>query len=431
MELEISDLSHDGRGVARLNGKTVFVSGALPGERVRAERIAKRRSFDEARLVEVLVASERRVIPRCPHFGCCGGCALQHLDATAQIESKQNTLLENLERIGRVHPDRVLPPLAESDGSFGYRRKARLGVKWVAKKNKVLVGFREAKDSRFIAEIDGCEVLVPTVGTRIKDLAALIEGLAARERIPQIEVAAGDNLTALVFRHLDPIEDSDRAALTDFAKHHDLAIFLQAGGNDSVQPLWPEDAQLRFTLPEHRVTMDFLPLDFVQINAGLNRLMIAQALELLDVGEDDSVLDLFCGIGNFSLPLARRARAVTGIEGERGLVERARLNAQRNGIANVKFFAANLAASSRDEVWFKEPYDLALLDPPRTGAEMPISELPTRSIRRLVYVSCHPGSLARDAGALVREHGFKLAAAGVMDMFPHTAHVESIALFER
>jgi len=429
IELDITDLSHDGRGVGRVDGKAVFVAGALAGERVRARVTAKKRHFDEAAAVEILTAAAERVTPRCGHFGRCGGCALQHLDPAAQIVAKQRVLLENFERIGHVAPQRVLPPL--TDQPWGYRRKARLGVKYVAKKQRVLVGFREAADPRFIADIDSCEVLVPAVGRALGDLARLIEGLDARERIPQIEVAAGDALTALVFRHLDPLGERDREALRAFGEAHGLAIFLQPGGNDSVQPLWPLNAKLEFRIPQAEVSLEFRPLDFVQVNAGMNLRMIDHALALLDPKPGDRVLDLFCGLGNFTLPIARRAGHVVGVEGEAGLVQRARDNAARNGINNAEFFAADLSKPLAGESWLQQPYDLVLLDPPRTGADGVIAQLPTREVRRLVYVSCHPGSLARDAGMLVREHGFALRAAGVMDMFPHTAHVESIALFER
>ncbi len=428
-ELDIIDLSHDGRGVGRVDGKAVFVDGALAGERVRARMKKRKRSFDEAELLEVLSPSADRVVPRCPHFGRCGGCALQHLSPQAQIAAKQRVLLENLERIGGVVPLRVLAPL--TDAVWGYRRKARLGVKYVRNKQRVLVGFREAADPRYIADIDRCEVLVPAVGERLADLARLIEGLDARERIAQIEVAAGDETTALVFRNLDPLSERDRAALIAFAQSTGLAILLQPGGNDSVTPLWPERVDLSFAIPAADARLDFRPLDFVQVNAGLNLRMIDHALALLDPQPDERVLDLFCGLGNFTLPLARHAAEVVGVEGEAGLVQRARDNAARNGIGNARFFAADLAKPLAGQPWLAETFDRVLIDPPRTGADALLAQLPTRDVKRLVYVSCHPGSLARDAALLVREHGFTLSAAGAMDMFPHTAHVESIAVFDR
>lgn len=427
-ETDITDLSHDGRGVAHVNGKAVFVAGALAGERVRAHFSGKHRHYDEAVVDDVLQASPDRVTPLCAHFGVCGGCALQHLKPEAQIAAKQRVLLENLERIGKVQPQTVLAPL--TDSPWGYRRKARLSVKFVEKKGRVLVGFRES-NGRYVADIARCEVLMPVVGERIADIAALIETLDARRDIPQIEVAIGDDSTALVFRHLHPLSERDQAALVEFSKTHALAIFSQSGGIDSVAPLYPEHAQLTFRLPNYDVELEFKPLDFVQVNAGMNRAMIDHALGLLDPQSTDRVLDLFCGLGNFTLPLARRAAHVAGVEGEAGLVRRAGENARRNGIANAQFFAADLAADQRDAPWAKADYDLVLLDPPRSGAEAVLEYLPRKSARRVVYVSCHPASLARDAATLVSRHGFTLRAAGAMDMFPHTAHVESIAVFDR
>jgi 23S rRNA (uracil1939-C5)-methyltransferase len=419
-ELDIVDLSHDGRGVAKLDGKAVFVTGALPGERVRARQTLRKKSFDEAATLEVLRASPDRVVPRCLHFGTCGGCALQHLAPAAQIAAKQHVLLENFERIGHVRPARVLPPLVGEP--WGYRRKARMGAKWVAKKDKALVGFRE-QDGRFIADLSRCEVLVPQVGARLADLSALVGALEAREQIAQIELAAGDEVVVLVFR--------DREKLSDFGRRSGITVYLQPGDNASVHPLEADAPALRFALPAYDVDFDFRPLDFVQVNADMNRRMVDHALALLDPQPRDRVLDLFCGLGNFTLPLARRAGAVVGVEGDPGLVQRARDNAARLGIGNVEFHAADLAKDLRGQPWVGQGFDKLLLDPPRTGADAAIPQLPLEQVRRIVYVSCHPGSLARDAGILVREHGYRLEAAGVMDMFPHTAHVESIALFER
>jgi 23S rRNA (uracil1939-C5)-methyltransferase len=428
IEADITDLSHDGRGVAHIDGKAVFVTGALSGERVRVRYSSRRRHYDEAVAEEILRASPDRVVPRCAHFGVCAGCVLQHLAPAAQIAAKQRVLLENLERIGKVQPQTVLPPL--TDAPWGYRRKARLSVKFVEKKGRVLVGFRET-NGRYVADVSRCDVLHPAVGGRIADIAALIESLDARRDIPQIEVAAGDDMVALIFRHLHPLSERDTGMLVAFAQNHGLGIYLQPGGVDSVAPLWPQDARLAFRLPEFDAELEFQPLDFVQVNAGMNRKMIDHALALLDPQPTDRVLDLFCGLGNFTLPLARRAGQVTGVEGEVGLVRRASNNAHRNGIVNAQFFAADLAADQRAAAWAGTDHDLILLDPPRSGAEAVLAYLPRRGTRRIVYVSCHPGSLARDAGTLVQRHGFALRSAGVMDMFPHTAHVESIALFER
>ncbi len=428
IEADITDLTHDGRGVAHIAGKTVFVAGALAGERVRLRYAGKHRHYDEASIEEVLIASPDRVTPRCAHFGVCSGCALQHLDPTAQIAAKQRVLLENLERIGKVQPQSVLAPL--TDSPWGYRRKGRLSVKFVEKKGRVLVGFRET-NGRYVADIKRCEVLHPAVGERIEAIAALLESLEAKREIPQIEVAAGDDLVALVFRHLQPLSEADRAALTAFAKVHGFGIFLQPSGIDSVAPLWPTDAQLTFRLPAYDVELEFRPLDFIQVNGGMNQRMIDHALALLDPQPTDRVLDLFCGLGNFTLPLARRAALVAGVEGEAGLVRRAQENALRNKVENATFFSADLAADQRATAWAKADYELLLLDPPRSGADVILEYLPKRSAKRVVYVSCHPGSLARDAGFLVEKHGFVLKSAGAMDMFPHTAHVESIAVFER
>jgi 23S rRNA (uracil1939-C5)-methyltransferase len=431
--LDILDLSHDGRGVARRPegdahaGKTVFVAGALPGERVMAKQTAKSRHFDEAATVEVLSASPDRVAPRCPHFGTCGGCVLQHLAEDRQILYKQQVLLDNLQRIGHVQPGAVLPPL--TDAAWGYRRKGRLSVRRVEKKDKTLVGFREA-DPRFVADLSECHTVIPAIGMKLDAIAALVDGMDARRDIPQIEFIAGDATVALIFRHLQPLGERDRAALVAFAQAHGFAIFLQPGGIDSVHALWPEQAPLTFALPEWNVELAFRPLDFIQVNAGLNTKMIARALTLLEVQAEDRVLDLFCGLGNFTLPLARIAREVVGVEGEAGLVARARENAVRNALDNVQFHAADLAQDLSGHAWMRAGFDRLLLDPPRSGADGVLKQLPLKGLKRIVYVSCHPGSLARDAGYLVNERGWKLLSAGVMDMFPHTAHVESIAVFE-
>ena len=428
-QIQILDLSHDGRGVARReDGKAVFVAGALPGETVLAEPTARSRRFDEARTLEVLTASPERVPPRCPHFGTCGGCVLQHLAEDRQIVAKERVLLENLERIGKVVPGRVLEPLTAD--SWGYRRKGRFSVRRVNKKDKTLVGFRE-QDPRFVADLGQCHTVIPQIGMKIQALAALVDGLQAREQIPQIEFIAGDDAIALTVRHLAPLEEADRAALAAFGREYGFAIFLQPKGPDSVHPLDGQAPALSFRLPQWEVELAFEPLDFIQVNAGLNQKMIARALELLDAQAGERVLDLFCGLGNFTLPLARTVAEVVGVEGDAGLVARARANAQRNGLGNAQFFAADLTTDQRGTPWMRAGFDKLLLDPPRSGADEVLKQLPLQGIDRIVYVSCHPGSLARDAGFLVHERGYRLVAAGVMDMFPHTAHVESIALFER
>lgn len=430
---DILDLSHDGRGVARRDsGKAVFIAGALPGERVMAKQTARSRSFDEAVTLEVLDASPDRVEPRCLHFGTCGGCALQHLEESKQIVAKQRVLQENLERIGHVTPDVVLSPL--TDAAWGYRRKGRFSVRRVEKKDKTLVGFRE-RDPRFVADLSECHTVLPAIGAAIPALSALVDGLDARRDIPQIEFIAGDATAdhggiALVFRHLQPLSEGDRARLLAFAQAHRFALFLQPGGVDSVHPLWPVDPQLSFRLPAWDLELKFRPLDFIQVNAGLNDRMIARTLELLDVQPGERVLDLFCGLGNFTLPLARVADAVVGVEGDPGLVARARENAVHNNLPVVQFHAADLAQDLSGHAWMRAGFDRLLLDPPRSGADVVLKQLPLKGLKRIVYVSCHPASLARDAGYLVNERGWKLRAAGVMDMFPHTAHVESFAMFE-
>jgi len=425
---EIVGLTHDGRGVARRpDGKAIFIAGALPGERVMASQTKRSRHFDEANTVEVLRASSDRVEPRCPHFGTCGGCALQHMDEAKQILAKQDVLRDNLERIGHVTPESILPPL--TDAAWGYRRKGRFSVRRVEKKGKTLVGFRE-RDPRFVAELSVCHTVIPQIGFKVDALATLVDGLDGRSDIPQIEFIAGDDTVALVFRHLQPLSENDREALVAFAKAQEFAIFLQPGGVDSVQALWPADPPLAFRLAPWDVELQFRPLDFIQVNAGLNTAMIQCTLDLLDAQPDDRILDLFCGLGNFTLPLARVVREVVGVEGDAGLVARARQNATHNHLPNAQFHAADLAQDLAGHAWMRAGFDKLLLDPPRSGADIVLKQLPLKGLKRIVYVSCHPASLARDAGYLVNERGWKLRSAGVMDMFPHTAHVESIALFE-
>lgn len=433
---DIVGLTHDGRGVARLpDGKAVFVAGALPGEQVMATRTARSRHFDEATTLEVLAASPHRVTPRCPHFGVCGGCVLQHLDVEQQILAKASVLRENFERIGHVTPGRWMAPMV--DRAWNYRRKGRFSVKRVDKKDKTLVGFRE-RDPRFVAELRECHTVIEPIAAIIPALSQLVDGLEARATIPQIEFIAGDprpgfDGIALVFRHLQPLSEHDAAALLAFGQQQRIAVFLQPGGIDSVHALWPQAPALAlaFRLEDWDIELKFRPLDFIQVNAGLNRTMIARTLELLDVQPEDRVLDLFCGLGNFTLPLARRVREVVGVEGEAGLVARAKENAAHNGLANAQFHAADLTQDQRGAPWMRQGFDKLLLDPPRSGAIDVLRQLPLERFGRIVYVSCHPASLARDAGYLVNERGWTLSEAGVMDMFPQTAHVESIALFEK
>jgi 23S rRNA (uracil1939-C5)-methyltransferase len=430
-QTDILDLSHDGRGVARRDGeggKVTFITGALPGEVVTAEPTARNRHFDEARTVEVVKASPQRVTPRCPHFGVCAGCVLQHLEESQQIVAKQRVLIDNLTRIGHVTPGTVLPPLVGD--SWGYRRKGRFSVRRVEKKDKTLVGFREL-DPRFVADLSQCLTVIPEIGMKVGMLSEFIETLDGKRDIPQIEFIAGDDAIMLTIRHMQPLSDADRAAWIAFGQAHGFAISLQPGGVESVQPLWPAEVPLSFKLAPWDVELAFRPLDFIQVNAKLNVQMIAHALALLDAGPDERVLDLFCGLGNFTLPLARTVRNVVGVEGDAGLVARARENAIRNGLENAEFYAADLTQDQRQAPWMRQGFDKLLLDPPRSGAIEVLQQLPLKQFKRIVYVSCHPGSLARDAGYLVNEQGFTLVSAGAMDMFPHTAHVESIAVFEK
>lgn len=427
--VQIESLSHEGRGLARVNGKAVFVDNALPGEEVRIQFTRGRRRYYEARVVEVLRPAAERITPQCRHFTLCGGCTFQHVGADFQIAHKQKTLLEQLRHIGGVEPDDILPPV--TGPLWGYRRRARLAVKYVDKKQKVLVGFRE-KSSSLLADISRCEILHPSVGLMIEDLQRLLGGLSILRQVPQIEVAVADNATALVFRHLAPPSPADREALLHFARARKIMIFLQAGGPDSITPLDPDQpTTLVYAVPAYGLDFEFLPADFIQINQDINRKMIDLVLALLELGTGDEVLELFCGLGNFSLPLAKACRRVTGVEGDKGLIARAGLNARRNRIDNVVFLPAELAGENLGGSFLDGAYTRVLLDPPRSGAVDVIRRMAFTGVERLVYVSCNPATLARDAGVLTRDKGFHLQRAGVMDMFPHTAHVESVALFVR
>ncbi len=427
----IESLSHDGRGIAHIDGKVIFIARALPGEEVMFRYTSKRGKFDEGDAIDVLKASPQRIEPRCSHFGVCGGCSLQHLSPADQIAAKQERLLENLQHLGKVTPGEVLPPLTATP--WGYRRKARLGVKYMRREQVVRVGFRE-KHSAFLTDAKQCDVLHDVIASRLTAFGELVNRLSVRDKIPQIEVAVGDAHTALVFRHLEPLSEEDEQQLCAFGESHQLGIFVQPKGPKTVRRLWPEtdnDYKLHYELPAYDIDIQFQPTDFTQVNAELNRAMIDQTMALLDVQKGDRVLDLFCGLGNFSLPLARKAGAVVGVEGEASLVERARENAQNNGISNVAFYAADLNGDLAAEPWYGEGFNKLLLDPPRSGAPEGVEKLPQPLPQRIVYVSCDPATLARDAGVLVKQHGYTLVSAGVMDMFPHTAHVESIALFEK
>jgi len=429
--LEIESLDAEGRGVARdAEGKVVFVEGALPGERVEVELLRRKPNFDLARTVAVLRESSARRTPRCSYFGVCGGCATQHIDARTQLAAKQRWLEDCLERIGKVRAGVILPIVYGEE--WGYRQRARLTVRRVAKKGGVLVGFHERRSS-YVADMRSCEVLPPRISRLIPRLRELVESLTIRERLPQIELALGDAADVLVFRHLEPLEASDEQKLRSLADDEGVSVWLQPAGPDSAHAFHPLPAPpLDYVLPEYGLRITFRPTDFTQVNHGVNRVLVSRAVRLLDPRPGERVGDLFCGLGNFSLPVARTGARVLGLEGSANLVERARGNAAANGLAHLADFAvADLYREAAGGFPALGPFDKLLVDPPRDGAVEVVKALPDAWPRRLVYVACDPATLARDASVLVHAKGFRLAAAGVVNMFPHTAHVESIALFER
>jgi len=421
----VVDLTHDGCGVADVDGRRIFVPDALPGELAEVALRKRRRKLQEAELVRIVEPSPERVAPECEYFGRCGGCALQHLAHGAQVEFKQRVVAQALERIGRLTPDEWLPPFAGAP--WRYRRRARLGVKYVPGKERVLVGFRE-RAAPYITDMARCPVLSPPLDGLLGPLAELIAGTSIRERLPQIEAAVGEGASALVLRVLDAPSAADVESFAAFGARHGVDVYLQPGGPGTATPLGAA-RPLRYTLAQFGVTIEFLPTDFVQVNAEVNAELVATAVRLADVQPSDRVLDLYCGLGNFSLPFAQRARELLGAEGEAGLVARAVRNAGLNGVENARFVTADLAQP--DWSFFRSPSDVVVLDPPRTGAEAAVAAMDRIAPRRIVYVSCHPATLARDAQVLVERHGFGLRAVRVFDMFPHTHHVEALALFER
>lgn len=430
VRLQIESLSHEGRGVGRIDGKTVFVDGALPGESVEMIYTNQRGKFDEGRVHQVLTASKDRVEPPCPHYLVCGGCSMQHMDSGAQITHKQSILKEQLEHFAKTQPEEWLPPL-QAD-LLGYRRKARLGVRYVIKKEKTLIGFRE-KYSNFLTDIESCPVLIKRTSDLIMPMRHLIDSMDCRLFIPQIEVASGDNQIALIIRHLKPMSENDRVKWLKFAEEYQVILYLQPKGPDTIHRLWPFDdqaAQLSYRLDDFNVELNQEPLDFAQVNASINQKMVPYAIQLLDIQSDDQVLDLFCGIGNFTIPLATKAKLVVGVEGVQTMVDRATQNAKLNNCDNVEFYQADLTADLSDKAWNKRSYNKILIDPARSGALEVISNIVKFNADKIVYVSCNPATLARDTGELIKS-GYKLIKAGVMDMFPHTTHVESIALFEK
>jgi 23S rRNA (uracil1939-C5)-methyltransferase len=420
-------MSHEGRGIARVNGKTVFVFGALIGETVLIQVLKSTRNFDQATTLEVIEPSTQRITPRCEAFQVCGGCSLQHLGSEDQVALKQQMLLDMMTH-AEVQIRDLLPPLRAT--AWGYRKKARLGVKYVEKKGRVLVGFRE-RNTPFIADMHRCEVLLPQLGHNLDLLSELIGQLDARAQIPQIEVAADADHIQLVFRHLQALSEHDLNLLTDFARQQGFYLQLQPGGPDSVHNLYPEQQQLYLDpLNNGEIRIAFNALDFVQVNSEINRQMVTQALRLLDLQPADRVLDLFCGLGNFTLPMAQNCGQVTGIEGDQAMVERARVSATGGKVGNTDYHVADLTQPDTDFPWMRQRYDKILLDPPRSGA-LEIAQLIGRfKAARIVYVSCQPSSLVRDA-AIICAQGYNMTHLGVMDMFPQTAHVESMAVFER
>lgn len=421
----IESISHEGRGIARIDGKAIFIDGALPDEEVMFVYTLQRAKFAEGRAVEIVKASPERVEPICPHFLLCGGCSLQHMSPDAQRTHKESVLIDQFKHLAELDIPQLIPPLVT--GTTGYRRKARLGVRFVVKKDKLLVGFRE-KSSGFLTDMSVCKVLHESVGEHLEELQVLVRSLNAYQKIAQIEVAVGDNHTTLVFRNLEELLPDDTALLHAFAQESGIHVWLQPKGPETAYPLWPEQSQLRYSVPDYDLTYEFLPTDFTQVNADLNKKMINQTIQLLELAANSKVLDLFCGIGNFSLAIAKQCQNVIGIEGNDALVERAKHNAEINHIDNIEYLAADLTKDIPVKI---KNIDRMLLDPPRSGAFEVVSRMKEIAPQRIVYVSCNIATLARDAGELVKNQGYRLCCAGIMDMFPHTSHVESIAVFEK
>lgn len=427
----IESLDQEGRGVTHFEGKVIFIEGALTGEEVSYSSYRKKPSFELAQVTRVYKSASMRVQPKCRHFGVCGGCSMQHLDASAQVAVKQRILEDSLWHIGKVKAETILAPIHGQ--TWGYRERARISVKHVIKKNKTLVGFHE-KRSSFVADMQSCEILAPKIAKLLPMLAELIGGLSIRDRLPQIEIAVGEFVDALVLRVMDTPSRGDEAALRAFADKHQIQFWLQSKGPDTIVPFHPLDAPpLSYSLPEFGITMPFAPSEFTQVNSAMNRVMISRAVRLLDPRPSERIADFFCGLGNFTLPIARSGAQVIGIEGSTPLVARARQNAACNGLSgNTEFTAMNLFEMTEEGFAALGRFDKLLIDPPRDGAIELVKSLGGRNApHRIVYVSCNPATLARDTQVLVQIKGYTLKAAGVMNMFPHTSHVESIAVFER
>ncbi len=422
MQLTIESLNHQGLGVAHHEGKTVFVSNALPGEVVIAQRSKQHRRYDEARALEILSASEDRRNPVCPHFLMCGGCSLQHMSSDAQITLKQNVLLEQLKHIAKVVPKTLLAPIQAP--TEGYRRKARLGVKFVDKKDKLLIGFRE-QNNRYLADLTTCKVLLPQVGDSFEPLRVALMQLSNYRSIAQVELSAGDEVIALIIRHLEPLTENDHQVLINYGKESNIHIYLQPKGPETVHLIWPSQSDLSYV--NDNIIFKFNPLDFTQVNTTINQQMVQAALLQLDVNPSDQVLDLFCGLGNFTLPLAKRAAQVVGVEGSAQMVKQLLNNAQFNNLDNVEGFTFDLFKPLDYQPWV-HTYDKLLLDPPRAGALEIAQQIKRFHAKKIVYISCHLATLARDTQVIL-EQGYQLEAAGVIDMFPHTMHAESMAVF--
>ena len=427
----IESLDQEGRGVAHVDGKTIFIDGALPNERVTYQSQHIKPSYETAKVIDILKQSNQRVTPKCPHFGLCGGCKLQHLDANAQVAAKQRLLENDLWHIGKVKPDNMLPALYGP--TWGYRHKARLSVKYVDKKQRVLVGFNE-KATRYVADMNSCEVLVPEVSALIAPLQQMIVQLSIRDKLPQIELAVGEgSVIVLIFRIMDVLTIDDEAIFKAFAEAHKVQVWTQTKGPDTIKPFWPLNGEaLSYSLPEFGLRYPFKPNEFTQVNPQINQVMIRRAMQLLNPQAGEKIADFFCGIGNFTLPIARSGAAVLGLEGLANLVDRANESAQLNSIQNMQFGVADLFKMTAESLLALGKFDKWLIDPPRDGAYELVQAIDTATAPELiVYVSCNPATLARDAGVLVNEKGYILSATGVINMFPHTSHVESIALFVR
>ena len=426
----IESLDQEGRGVAHHEGKVIFIDGALTGERVTYSSYRKKPSYELAKVDKILKQSYMRVQPKCVHFDVCGGCSMQHLDARAQVAVKQRILEDNLQRIGKVKPERILPPIYGE--TWGYRQRARLSVRHVLKKERTLVGFHE-KSSRYVADMQHCEILPPKIAKLLPLLGKMNESLSIRDHLPQIELAVGEHVDAMVLRIMQPLNAADEEIIKRFADEHQVQFWLQTKGPDTVVPYYPLDAPaLSYSMPEFGITMPYSPIDFTQVNSTLNRLMLSRAMRLLSPQAGERIADFFCGLGNFTLPIARSGAQVMGVEGSATLVKRAAQNAAFNGLAdNTSFGAMNLFEMTEGALAKLGHFDKWLIDPPRDGAMELIKSLGEDAPWRIVYVSCNPATLARDADELVNNKGYVLKAAGVMNMFPHTSHVESIALFEK